>query len=125
MFFDFLGLYFIHYSEETGQLLNYSIAGATIVLIVLSMSRMAVVSGISLCSVICCLCLVQIVQLISLILAFVFPIVVEYVMDSLGHSLTYYSTPLLVIGLYVCPSLIGLSLPTTIYCSIQRNVSII
>lgn len=87
------------------------------------MSRMALVSDVPFSNFICCLCLVQIIQLISFIFALVFPIAIEYVMDSLGHSLTYYSTPLLVIGLYVCPSLIGLSLPQTIYWSIQHNVS--
>ncbi|KAH8372470.1 hypothetical protein KR093_011686, partial [Drosophila rubida] len=121
VFFDFLGLYFIHYSEATGISLNYGVAIATIILIVVSIWRMAAVSQVSICHVIRWFILVFIIQLISFVLALVLPIVVTYAMDSFGLSLTYYSTPLLVVGLYVCPSLIGLSLPITIYYSLQRN----
>ncbi|KAH8415787.1 hypothetical protein KR222_000951, partial [Zaprionus bogoriensis] len=125
VYFDFLGLVFIHYSETSGKVLNFGVAAATAALVLLSLCRMSSVSGNSLCTVICWFFLVQIVQLVSFILALVLPIAIEYVMDSFGHSLTYYSTPLLVIGLYVCPSLIGLSLPTIIYYSGHHKVSTI
>ncbi|XP_032591129.1 endoplasmic reticulum metallopeptidase 1 [Drosophila grimshawi] len=121
IYFDFLGIYFIHYSETTGIYLNYSVAGATIILIFLSMSRTAAVSNISTCHVMRWFILVLIIQLISFVLGLVFPALVAHVFDNLGLSLTYFSTPLLVIGLYVCPSLIGLSLPITMYYSIQCN----
>ncbi|XP_030558328.1 endoplasmic reticulum metallopeptidase 1-like [Drosophila novamexicana] len=124
VFFDFLGLYFVHYSETTGVSLNYGVAGAALILIFVSMWRMAAVSRISICHVVRWFILVIIIQIISFVLGLALPIVVAYVFDNLGLSLTYYSTPLLVIGLYVCPSLIGLSLPITIYYGIQRNEKI-
>ncbi|KAH8297077.1 hypothetical protein KR044_004534, partial [Drosophila immigrans] len=123
VFFDFLGLYFFHYSESTGNSLNFGVAGTTIILIIVSIWRMASVSQVSICHVIRWFILVFIIQIISFVLGLALPIVVSYTMDSFGLSLTYYSTPLLVVGLYVCPSLIGLSLPITIYYSLQRNVS--
>ncbi|KAH8371341.1 hypothetical protein KR093_007019, partial [Drosophila rubida] len=121
VFFDFLGLYFVHYSEATGEYLNFGVAGAALVLVFISIWRMSDVSQVSFCHVARWFILVIVIQIIAFALGIALPIVVAYVMDSFGHSLTYYSTPLLVIGLYVCPSLIGLSLPTTIYYSLQRN----
>lgn len=124
MFFDFLGIYFVHYSEATGISVNFGVAGAAFLLVFISVWRMAAVSHVSICHVVCWFILVLIVQAISFVLGLALPIVVSYVFDNVGLSLTYYSTPLLVIGLYVCPSLIGLSLPITVYYNIQCNVSI-
>lgn len=123
VFFDFLGFYFIHYSETTAIYLNLGVAGAALILIFISMWRMTSVSNISLFHVSCWFTLVLVVQIISFVLGLLLPAVVAYVFDYLGLSLTYYSTPLLIIGLYVCPSLIGLSLPVTIYHMLQQNVS--
>ncbi|XP_060655349.1 endoplasmic reticulum metallopeptidase 1-like [Drosophila nasuta] len=121
VFFDFLGLYFFHYSEATGEYLNFGIAGTALVLVFISIWRMSDVSQVSICHVILWFILVIVIQIVAFALGLSLPIVVAYVMDSLGLSLTYYSTPLLVVGLYVCPSLIGLSLPTTIFYSLQWN----
>jgi len=87
------------------------------------MWRMALVSKVSICHVIRCFILVQVTQVISVVLGVVFPIVVAHTMDSFGLSLTYFSNLILTIGLYVCPSLLGLSLPITIYYSLQCKVS--
>lgn len=125
VFFDFLGIYFFHYTEATGQSLNYGVAGAAIILVFVSIWRIAAVSHVSICNVFGWFSLVLVVQLVSFALGFVFPIVVAYGMDSLGLSLTYFSTLSLVIGLYVVPSLIGLALPITIYYNLQRNVSLL
>ncbi|XP_051860674.1 endoplasmic reticulum metallopeptidase 1-like isoform X2 [Drosophila albomicans] len=121
VFFDFLGVYFFYYSESTGIYLNYGVAGATLILIFVSIWRMSSVSKVSICHVIRWFILVFVIQIISFVLGLGLPIAVAYGMYSLGLSLTYYSTHLLVVGLYVCPSLIGLSVPITIYYSLQRN----
>ncbi|EDW61967.2 endoplasmic reticulum metallopeptidase 1 [Drosophila virilis] len=121
IFFDFLGLYFIHYSETTGICLNFCVAGVSLVLIFVSIWRMSALSHLSIFQVVHWFIFVLIVQAVSFVLGLVLPIVVSYVFDNFGLSLSYYSTPLLMIGLYVCPSLIGLSLPITIYYILQRN----
>lgn len=123
VFFDFLGLCFIHYSKTTGIFLNTGVAAAAFILIFISMWRMAAVSNVSFCHVACWFTLVLIIQVISFVLGLALPLIVSYVMDDLGLSLVFYSTPILEIGLYVCPSLIGLSLPITIYYALQGNVS--
>ncbi|XP_030558014.1 endoplasmic reticulum metallopeptidase 1-like [Drosophila novamexicana] len=121
VFFDFLGIYFIHYSETTGIILNLTVSGAALIFVFVSMWRIAAVSHVSISHVVRWFILVLIIQVISFGFGLALPIVVSYVFEDLGLSLTYYSSPLLVIGLYVCPSLIGLSLPITIYYSLQGN----
>lgn len=64
------------------------------------------------------------VQLLALVLGLGLSILVAHVFDSFELSLTYFSCLSLLIGLYVCPTLIGLSLPITIYYQSRRNVSI-
>ncbi|KAH8393256.1 hypothetical protein KR215_000656, partial [Drosophila sulfurigaster] len=121
VFFDFLGVYFIHYSEATGKYINIGVAGTIFILIMVSMWRMANVSHVTYSYIILWFILLLGIQISSFVLALTFPILISYVMDSFGLSLTYYSTPLLVFGLYVCPSLIGLTVPLTIFFSLQRN----
>ncbi|XP_034480031.1 endoplasmic reticulum metallopeptidase 1-like isoform X2 [Drosophila innubila] len=122
IFFDFLGLFFVNYSEETGKNLNYSIAGVTLILIFISVWRMSAISCLSCCHVVQRLIFLLIIQIIALSLSLTLPLLVAYFFDSFGLSLTYFSSPYLLIGLYICPSLIGLTLPITIYYqSLQQN----
>lgn len=65
----------------------------------------------------------MVLQIIAFALGLGLPILVAYYFDSLGLSLTYYSNYSLLIGLYVCPSLIGLSLPIMLYYLMNQNVS--
>ncbi|KRG04648.1 endoplasmic reticulum metallopeptidase 1 [Drosophila mojavensis] len=124
VFFDFLGLYFIHYSETTGIFINLAAAASALILVFLSMWRMSAVSHESFSNVAHGFILVLIIQTICCVLGLALPLIVAHVMDNWQQSLTYYSSPLLLIGLYVCPSLIGLSLPLTIYFSFQHNAKI-
>ncbi|XP_022229013.2 endoplasmic reticulum metallopeptidase 1-like isoform X2 [Drosophila obscura] len=121
VFFDVLGLYFVSYSESNGIIFNYAVAGATIVLIFVSLWRTASASNVFTGHVVGWFILILVLQVIALLLGLGLPVVVAYLFDKYGLSLTYYSTPALLIGLYVCPSLIGLSLPSFIYLKLQRD----
>lgn len=123
MYFDFLGLFVINYSEETGKTLNYCAAGATLILVFISLWRMSAVARLSSCGVWQRLIMLVTLQIIAFVLALGMPLLVAYVFDSFGLSLTYFSSPALLIGLYICPALIGLGLPITIYYQSQQNVS--
>ncbi|KAH8384740.1 hypothetical protein KR093_007130, partial [Drosophila rubida] len=124
VFFDFLGLYFINYSEETGKTLNYATAGVTLLLICISVCRMSALSSLSCCQLTQRLIILSITQILALVFAIGLPLVVAHVFDSYGLSLTYFSSTYLIIGLYICPALIGLSLPTTIYFQSQQKVNL-
>nr|NP_001261090.1 uncharacterized protein Dmel_CG10073, isoform C [Drosophila melanogaster]AGB93622.1 uncharacterized protein Dmel_CG10073, isoform C [Drosophila melanogaster] len=121
IFFDVLGLYFISYTESNGVILNYSVAGVALVLIFLSIWRTSSISRVSIGHVLCWFILIFVLQIIAFVLGLGLPIVVAYVFDKYGLSITYFSTPVLLIGLYICPSLLGLSLPSYIYLKLQRS----
>ncbi|XP_034130769.1 endoplasmic reticulum metallopeptidase 1 isoform X1 [Drosophila guanche] len=124
IFFDVLGLYFISYSQLTGVILNYVVAVATISLIFVSLWRTAKVSSVSSGHVVCWFVLILVLQFIGLLLGLGLPVLVAFLFDKYGLSLSYFATPPLMIGLYVCPSLLGLSLPSFIYLKLQRSQKI-
>ncbi|XP_023159980.2 endoplasmic reticulum metallopeptidase 1-like [Drosophila hydei] len=121
VYYDLLGLTFITYSEETGNILNYSAAGVTLLLVFISVWRMSAVSRLPFSQVSQRFIILLVLQIIAFVLALALPLLVAYILDSFGLSLTYFSSPSLLIGLYVCPALIGLCLPITIYCQSQEN----
>ncbi|KAH8270868.1 hypothetical protein KR018_008072 [Drosophila ironensis] len=121
IFFDVLGLYFISYTESTGVILNYSVAVVTLILIFVSIWRTAAVSCVSTSYVLGWFILILVLQIIAFVLGFGLPVGIAYVFDKYGLSMTYFSTPVLMIGLYVCPSLLGLSLPSYIYLKLQKT----
>ncbi|XP_022229014.2 endoplasmic reticulum metallopeptidase 1-like [Drosophila obscura] len=121
IFFDFLGLFFISYSSTSGEYLNYAVAGAAVILVYISLLRIAAVSNVSAADVQGWGVLLLVVQVVAFVLGLALPIVVAYLLDKYGLSLSYFSSPILVVGLFVCPSLLGLSLPSTIYFTLFRN----
>lgn len=84
---------------------------------------MSAVSSLEVGPIIQRLIILMVLQIIAFALGLGLPILVAYYFDSLGLSLTYYSNYSLLIGLYVCPSLIGLSLPIMLYYLMNQNVS--
>lgn len=112
----------VTYSEETGTIINYSVSGAVVVLILLSVWRISVISSISFCSITLRLISLVIVQIIALGLSLALPLLMAYYLDSIGSSMTYFSSTWLIIGLFVCPALIGLILPILIYFQCQQQV---
>ncbi|XP_016953643.2 endoplasmic reticulum metallopeptidase 1 isoform X1 [Drosophila biarmipes] len=124
IFFDFLGLYFISYTESSGVILNYSVSGIALILIFVSIWRTASISCISPGYVLSWFILILVLEIIAFVLGFGLPLAVAYVFDKYGLSLTYFSTPALLIGLYICPSLLGLSFPSYIYLKLQRSAKV-
>ncbi|XP_020803382.1 endoplasmic reticulum metallopeptidase 1 isoform X1 [Drosophila serrata] len=121
VFFDVLGLYFVSYSAENGVKLNYAVAGLTIILVYVSLLRIASKSNVSSGQVLGWFILVLVFQLVAFVLGLVLPLAVAYGLDMYGFSLSYFSTPSLMVGLFVCPSLLGLTLPSYIYLKLQNN----
>ncbi|XP_017077578.1 endoplasmic reticulum metallopeptidase 1-like [Drosophila eugracilis] len=121
VFFDFLRIYFISYTASNGIILNYTVAGVALVLVFISIWRTASISSATIGYVLSWFILILVIQIIAFVLGFGLPIAIAYVFDKYGLSLTYFSTPALLIGLYICPSLLGLSLPSYIYLKLQRS----
>jgi len=99
------------------------VAAITLILVIVSIWRTASISCVSAGYVISRFILILVLQIIAFVLGLGLPVAIAYVFDKYGLSLTYFSTPALLIGLYICPSLLGLSLPSYFYLKFQRSVS--
>lgn len=113
----------MHYQQSTGVALNISFSVAAIVLVCASLWRMSKVSGQTLGTYAGAFGLFFLLALFGIVLALLFPVLMSIFYDAGDRTLTYFSNSWLVIGLYICPSVIGLVLPVTLYLTHRPSVS--
>jgi len=123
VFFDFLGLFFVYYRASTGTILNSCIAAVSLLLVGISLWRMARVSEQSVCNIYIWFGILLALHVLGMILCLGLPLLMAIVFDAGDRSLTYFTNTWLMIGLFICPAIIGLSLPTTVYYIFRKNVS--
>ncbi|EDV36213.1 uncharacterized protein Dana_GF12846 [Drosophila ananassae] len=121
VFFDFLGLFFVYYTEATGFILNCSLAGISFILVGFSLRRMAIKSELSLGRIWIWFLIILGLHLVGCLLCIALPLLMAVLYDVTDRTLTYYSNNWLVIGLYICPAIIGLVLPSTLYHTFKPN----
>ncbi|KAH8400960.1 hypothetical protein KR009_002177, partial [Drosophila setifemur] len=124
VFFDYLGLFFVYYTESTGTALNISFSLGAILVICLSLWRMARVTDQRVGTYARAFGMQFLLAILGFLLAVGFPLLMSVFYDSGNRTMTYFSNSWLVIGVYVCPSLIGLVLPSTLYLTLRPSVSI-
>lgn len=122
VFFDFLGLFFVYYVESTGIALNISFAIGGLVMVCVSLWRMSRTTVLSVGDVAVAFGILFLLEIAAFLLALGLPILMAVMYDAGGRSLTYLSSSWLVVGLYICPSLIGLALPVTLYFTLLPRV---
>lgn len=123
VFYDFIGLFFVYYTETAGMIINICLAVLGIVVVGISLWRIAASSHMSIANVLRVFGLIFLLHFIGFILAFGLPILMAVLFDSGDRSMTWFTNKWLVIGLYIAPSLFGLCMPTLLYLSFNRNVS--
>ncbi|XP_020801014.1 endoplasmic reticulum metallopeptidase 1-like [Drosophila serrata] len=122
IFFDFLGLFFVYYTETTGIIMNCCIAVISLVLVGCSLWRMARQSEKVTIPQICLWFLIILgLHVVGVILCFCLPLLMAVIFDAGDRSMTYYSSNWLVFGLYICPAVIGLVLPLTLYLTLKPH----
>ncbi|EDW09407.2 endoplasmic reticulum metallopeptidase 1 [Drosophila mojavensis] len=124
VFFDFLGLFIVCYSETTGKILNCCIAVVSLVLVGISLWRMARVSELPLGHISLLFATILALHVLGVLFSVGLPLLMGVLFDAGNGSLTYFTHTWLMIGLYICPAIIGLSLPTTLYYSLRKNLKI-
>lgn len=124
MFFDYLGLFFVYYTESTGIALNISFSLGAILLVSLSLWRMSKVTDRRLGTYARSFGMQFLLAILGVLLALAFPLLMSVFYDAGNRTMTYFSNSWLVIGLFVCPSLIGLVLPSTLYLTLRPSVSL-
>nr|XP_014096897.2 endoplasmic reticulum metallopeptidase 1-like isoform X1 [Bactrocera oleae] len=121
VFYDLFGYFVVQYTEATGRTLNTYVAVGAVLLIGISIYLMAADSFVSIGYTLRLFLLIFVIHLIGWILAFALPLLMATIFDSGDRSLTYFTTKWLIFGLYICPTLLGLSAPTLLYLNISRN----
>ncbi|XP_017033139.1 endoplasmic reticulum metallopeptidase 1-like [Drosophila kikkawai] len=124
VFFDYLGLFFVYYTESTGIILNISFSLGAMLLVCLSLWRMSKVSGRRIGTYSRAFGMQFLLALLGLLLALVFPILMSVFYGLGNRTMSYFSNSWLIIGLFVCPSVIGLVLPSTLYLSLRPSEKI-
>ncbi|KAH8275871.1 hypothetical protein KR026_003392 [Drosophila bipectinata] len=124
VFFDYLGLFFVYYTKATGVALNISFSLGAILLVALSLWRMSKVTDRRLGTYAKSFGMQFLLAILGVLLALAFPLLMSVFYDAGNRTMTYFSNSWLVIGLFICPSLIGLLLPSTIYLSLRHSEKI-
>ncbi|XP_068144104.1 endoplasmic reticulum metallopeptidase 1 isoform X1 [Drosophila tropicalis] len=124
VFFDFLGLFFIYYYESTGVALNMSFSLGGILVVCVSLWRMSRVSCERVSTLACEFGIFLLLAVLGFLLAFGFPLLMSVFYDAGNRTMTYFSNSWLLIGIFICPSLIGLVLPSTLYLTLRTQEKI-
>lgn len=111
------------YTENTGIILNYCFAVASVFLVGFSLWRMSCVSEVSAGRISILFASHLGLHLAGCLLCIGLPLVMSILYDVSDRTMTYYSNNWLVIGLYICPAIIGLVLPSSLYHSFKSDVS--
>ncbi|XP_052839792.1 endoplasmic reticulum metallopeptidase 1-like [Drosophila gunungcola] len=122
VFFDFLGLFFVYYTETTGIVLNCLIGVISLVLVGCSLWRMSRQSEeASLPQISIWFLSILGLHVLGFLLSTGLPLLMAVIFDAGDRSLTYFTSTWLLFGLYVCPAIIGLVLPLTLYYTLKPN----
>nr|XP_017002688.2 endoplasmic reticulum metallopeptidase 1 [Drosophila takahashii] len=125
VFFDFLGLFFVYYTETTGIVLNCLIGVISLVLVGVSLWRMSRQSEeVTLPQISIWFVSILGLHVVGFLLCICLPLLMAVLFDAGDRSLTYFSNIWLVFGLYVFPAIIGLVLPLTLYYTLRPNVKL-
>ncbi|XP_065367016.1 endoplasmic reticulum metallopeptidase 1-like [Calliphora vicina] len=121
VFYDFLGLFFVNYTETQGKIINTCVSLIVLIAVGVSLWLMAASSFISIGRLLRTYAFILILHIVGLVLALGLPILMALMFDGGDRSMTWFTSKWLVFGLYICPSLFGLALPSLLYISFSRN----
>lgn len=121
VYFDFLGVVFVHYTKEIGAIINFVIAILSIVISFLSLNKATssthtkhVVKE-------------TLLGLVSITLGIVLSLVVcyflGYFLDKAGHSMTWYRNTILALGIYGSATVLSLILAFDVIDSVANKNS--
>ncbi|CAD7014596.1 unnamed protein product [Ceratitis capitata] len=88
IFFDFLGWFMVHYTMNTNLIVNILVCVAALIAIVISLCWISKRADLSLLAIVAQFMLTTFIQTLSLALGAAFSILISYVMDVIGCSMT-------------------------------------
>uniref|UniRef100_A0A6E8VG70 FXNA-like protease n=1 Tax=Anopheles coluzzii TaxID=1518534 RepID=A0A6E8VG70_ANOCL len=122
VFFDFIGLAFVHYSASSGRLINLAVVVLSLIVPLICFARARFDDVLR----------EVIVGLVGTVFGTVFSIIacttIARQLDFFGKSMTWYTNTHLILGLYCCPALLSHCFVylflTTFYTNSKSNLSL-
>ncbi|XP_011190306.1 endoplasmic reticulum metallopeptidase 1 [Zeugodacus cucurbitae] len=117
IFFDVLGWFIVYYSETTGTVVNIIVCIIAIITILAYIWNMAHQTGMFRRRVFIKFGILLGIQFAAVLLAILLTITIAIFMDAVGLSMSWFSQPWMVFGLYFCPMFFMMGLIPAIYLS--------
>ncbi|XP_053965127.1 endoplasmic reticulum metallopeptidase 1-like [Anastrepha ludens] len=103
IFYDFLGWFMLSYTLSTSIIINYVVCSATLIAITLSLFMMSKATNLGWLAITSQYALALLLQIFSIAVGATASIFIAYFLDSIGYSMSWFSSDWLIFGLYFCP----------------------
>lgn len=122
VFYDVLGWFIIYYSDNTGVIINLSICAVSIAAIIISLALIKHSAEVTYMELVFKLIWSLCVQSASGALATGVVVGIAFLLDSVDYSLSWFSQPWLLFGLYYCPFVFVLGMIPSLYLNSRFNI---
>ncbi|XP_075168832.1 endoplasmic reticulum metallopeptidase 1 [Haematobia irritans] len=117
VFYDILGWFIVYYSEQTGVIINIVVCVAFILTLLGYIWNMAHQTGMFRRRIFTKFGILFGIQLAAVVLAMGVTILIAVFIDAVGLSMTWFSRPWFIFGLYFCPMFFVMGILPAIYLS--------
>lgn len=121
VYFDFMGMLLVFYSETEGIILNVLVASASVAACIVSFHMMATNSSIALRSILCDVVRLFGIQFAATILAACSCFTIAALMDVMHMPLSWFTHSWMIFGLYFCPLFFSFAIVPAIYFTRTRT----
>lgn len=115
VFYDILGWTMLYYTQKEAVLINLLVAGIGLLVVACCLKSMSSRSGLTIGEVIVELLISIGCHVVGIGFGFGMVFLLAIIYDAAGRAMSWYSSPWLLFGLYMCPFLITLSLPVIVW----------
>lgn len=103
IFYDFLGLFLIFYSQELGTILNTVLFVVLTIIVGFCVYKIKSTQGAKFGRVLAEYAIAFVIQCLSAVLAFGVCLFIAWLLDTFGRSMSWYTNVWLIFGIYFCP----------------------
>ncbi|KAJ6642253.1 Endoplasmic reticulum metallopeptidase 1, partial [Pseudolycoriella hygida] len=121
VFFDFCNWFMISYTKTIAVVINVIVSVAALVGIILSLVSFGRSSGVSFPRITCEFLATVGIQLVSIVLAAGIVILLAFIYDKGSRSMSWYSNPWLMVGIYYCPLFFCLGIVPSLYVMYRKT----
>lgn len=115
VFFDIFGWTMLYYTQSEAILINALSAAIGLLVLACCLKSMSTRSGLTIGEVIVELLICVGCHLVGICFGTGVTLLLAIIYDAVGRSMSWYSSPWLLFGLYMCPFLITVSLPVIVW----------